>query len=105
MTDKPAVGKEIAKVVGAIKCESGYMTGNGYTVAWTLSNMLSLAMPKKYGHRRLEQVSRYPYRYLGCTLPVSRLWISSLTDEAIRKGMADLPVRWTKSGQRSIPPL
>ena len=55
LTDKPTVGKEIAKVVGATKCENGYMTGNGYTVAWTFGNMLSLAMPKKYGYGRLEQ--------------------------------------------------
>lgn len=152
LTDKPTVGKEIAKVVGATKCENGYMTGNGYTVAWTFGNMLSLAMPKKYGYGRLEQkdfpivpeeyrltakhvksdggwipdasalkqlnvlkrilpecssiiaatdasregemLFRYLYRYLGCTQPVSRLWISSLTDEAIRKGMASLlPMR------------
>ena len=26
LTDKPAVGKEIAKVVGATKCENGYMS-------------------------------------------------------------------------------
>ena len=37
---------------------------------------------------------RYLYRYLGCTQPVSRLWISSLTDEAIRRGMENLlPMR------------
>lgn len=152
LTDKPTVGKEIAKVVGATKCENGYMTGNGYTVAWTFGNMLSLAMPKKYGYGRLEEedfpivpeeyrlmakhvksdggwipdasalkqlnvlkrilpecesiiaatdasregemLFRYLYRYLGCTQPVGRLWISSLTDEAIRKGMAGLlPMR------------
>ena len=61
---------------------------------------------KVFNQTRLEQVFRYPYRYLGCTLPVSRLWVSSLTDEAIRKGMRTYPyTRRTKSGQRSIPPL
>lgn len=152
VTDKPAVGKEIAKVVGATKCENGYMTGNGYTVAWTFGNMLSLAMPGAYGFGRMERedfplvpeeyrltpkhvksdggwipdasalkqlnvlkrilpecssiiaatdagregemLFRYLYRYLGCTQPMSRLWISSLTDEAIRKGMENLlPMR------------
>ena len=44
--------------------------------------------------REGEMLFRYLYRYLGCTQPVSRLWISSLTDEAIRKGMAGLlPMR------------
>lgn len=35
-------------------------------------------------------IFRYIYRYLECTKPFKRLWISSLTDEAITKGMASL---------------
>lgn len=152
VTDRPNVGKEIAKIVGAHKFEKGYMTGNGYMVTWTFGNMLSLAMPKDYGNEKLERKDfplvpgdfrlmvkhvrtddgwvpdinavmqlktvekvlagcgtviaateasregemtfRYLYEYLGCRQPVLRLWISSLTDEAIRKGMANLlPVR------------
>ena len=152
LTDKPNVGKEIARIVGAHKFEKGYMAGNGYLVTWTFGNMLSLAMPKDYGNARLERedfplvpedfrlmvkhtktdegwipdinavmqlktiekvfaqcdtiiaatdasregemVFRYLYSYLGCKQPVLRLWISSLTDEAVRKGMENLlPVR------------
>ena len=33
---------------------------------------------------------RYLYRFLGCRKPCLRLWISSLTDEAIAKGMENL---------------
>lgn len=40
--------------------------------------------------REGELIFRYIYEYLGCRTPFRRLWISSLTDEAIRKGMADL---------------
>lgn len=152
LTDKPNVGKEIARIVGAHKFEKGYMTGNGYMVTWTFGNMLSLAMPKDYGNAKLERedfplvpetfrlmvkhirtedgwipdinavmqlktvekvleqcdtiiaatdasregemVFRYLYGYLGCKQPVLRLWISSLTDEAVRKGMENLlPLR------------
>lgn len=152
LTDKPNVGKEIARIVGAYKFEKGYMVGNGYLVTWTFGNMLSLAMPKDYGTERMEKedfplvpetfrlmvkhvrtddgwipdinavmqlktiekvfgqcdtiiaatdasregemVFRYIYSYLGCKQPVLRLWISSLTDEAVRKGMENLrPVR------------
>lgn len=152
VTDRPNVGKEIARIVGAHKFEKGYMTGNGYMVTWTFGNMLSLAMPKNYGNAKLERKDfplvpgdfrlmvkhvrtddgwvpdinavmqlktvekvlagcgtviaateasregemtfRYLYGYLGCRQPVLRLWISSLTDETIRKGMANLlPVR------------
>jgi DNA topoisomerase-3 len=35
-------------------------------------------------------IFRYIYRYLECTKPFKRLWISSLTDEAITRGMANL---------------
>ena len=40
--------------------------------------------------REGELIFRYLYAYTGCTLPFRRLWISSLTDAAIRKGMKEL---------------
>ena len=40
--------------------------------------------------REGELIFRWIYAYLGYTKPFQRLWISSLTDEAIRKGMANL---------------
>ena len=40
--------------------------------------------------REGECIFRYIYNYFGCNKPVKRLWISSLTDESIRQGMADL---------------
>ncbi|MDH6310060.1 DNA topoisomerase-3 [Dysgonomonas sp. PFB1-18] len=35
-------------------------------------------------------IFRYIYNYLECTKPFDRLWISSLTDQAIRKGLENL---------------
>ena len=40
--------------------------------------------------REGELIFRWIYDYLGCTKPFRRLWISSLTDEAIRKGLEEL---------------
>lgn len=40
--------------------------------------------------REGECIFRYIYEFFGCTKPVKRLWISSLTDESIRQGMAHL---------------
>jgi DNA topoisomerase-3 len=40
--------------------------------------------------REGEAIFRYIYTYLGYTKPFKRLWISSLTDEAIRKGLDNL---------------
>ena len=40
--------------------------------------------------REGELIFRYIYQHLGCRKPFDRLWISSLTDRAIREGMANL---------------
>jgi len=40
--------------------------------------------------REGELIFRYIYEQAGCTKPVSRLWISSMTDEAIRTGFEEL---------------
>ena len=40
--------------------------------------------------REGECIFRYIYNYFGCTKPVKRLWISSLTDESIKHGMENL---------------
>jgi DNA topoisomerase-3 len=40
--------------------------------------------------REGELIFRYVYQHAGSRLPVRRLWISSLTDEAIRRGFASL---------------
>jgi DNA topoisomerase III len=40
--------------------------------------------------REGELIFRYIYEAAGCSKPISRLWISSLTPEAIRKGFDDV---------------
>ncbi|MCL2854148.1 MAG: DNA topoisomerase III [Defluviitaleaceae bacterium] len=40
--------------------------------------------------REGELIFRYIYHHAGCKKPVHRLWISSMTDEAIREGFANL---------------
>ena len=41
-------------------------------------------------NREGELIFRYIYNYLECSRPFDRLWISSLTDQAIRKGLENL---------------
>ena len=148
LAEKPSVAREIARIVGAMRREEGYFTGNGYYVTWALGHLVQLAMPDGYGvkgfrrdslpviperfeliprqvktdkgckadaaavkqikvitklwndsegiivatdcAREGELIFRYLYAYIGCTLPFQRLWISSLTDAAIRKGLKEL---------------
>lgn len=40
--------------------------------------------------REGELIFRYLYEYIGCATPFDRLWISSLTDSAIREGLERL---------------
>ena len=40
--------------------------------------------------REGELIFRYIYQYIGCGKPFVRLWISSLTDKAIREGLQNL---------------
>ena len=148
LAEKPSVAREIARIVGAMKKEEGYFTGNGYHVTWALGHLVQLVLPDGYGIRGFrrdslpviperfeliprqvktdkgykadaaavkqikvitklwnesdsiivatdcaregELIFRYLYAYTGCTLPFQRLWISSLTDAAIRKGLKEL---------------
>lgn len=148
IAEKPSVGMDIARVVGASDKKDGYCTGNGYMVTWALGHLVSLAMPGTYGYtkttaedlpmlphpfrlvsrqvrtdkgmvtdlaaarqlkvidsvlaqcdsvivatdcaREGELIFRRIYSYLGYTKPFKRLWISSLTDEPIREGLANL---------------
>ena len=148
LAEKPSVAREIARIVGAMRREEGYFTGNGYHVTWALGHLVQLALPDGYGIRGFrrdslpviperfeliprqvktdkgykvdaaavkqikvitklwnesegiivatdcaregELIFRYLYAYIGCTLPFQRLWISSLTDAAIRKGLKEL---------------
>ena len=148
IAEKPSVGMDIARVVGADRKNDGYCAGGGYMVTWALGHLVSLALPDAYGYtktaeedlpmlpepfrlvsrqvrtdrgmvpdlaaskqlriiesvfnrcgsiivatdagREGELIFRWIYDYLGCTKPFRRLWISSLTDEAIRKGLEEL---------------
>ena len=148
IAEKPSVGMDIARVVGATEKKDGYCIGNGYMVTWALGHLVSLAMPGTYGYtkttadnlpmipepfrlvarqiktakgmvtditankqlktidevfskcdsiivatdagREGELIFCWIYDYLGYTKPFQRLWISSLTDEAIREGMENL---------------
>ena len=148
IAEKPSVGMDIARVVGADTKNDGYCSGSGYLVTWALGHLVSLAAPETYGYtkadserlpmlpepfrlvsrqirtdrgmvpdiaaarqlkvidrvlrrcdsviaatdagREGELIFRWIYDYLGCTKPFRRLWISSLTDEAIREGMENL---------------
>jgi DNA topoisomerase-3 len=141
VAEKPAVARDIAKVLGARQRAEGYLFGNGYAVTWAIGHLVTLAQPHEieaaWRHwrpqylpmlpkqwplvvsegtraqfevvrqlintatvkqvvcatdagREGELIFRYIYEAAGCHKPVRRLWISSLTAEAIRQGFQNL---------------
>ena len=48
LAEKPSVGKELARVLGAGKGGDGYMEGAQYIVTWALGHLVTLADPEEY---------------------------------------------------------
>ena len=49
LAEKPSVGRELARVLGANKKGSGCFIGNEYIVTWALGHLVTLAEPEHYG--------------------------------------------------------
>jgi len=144
IAEKPSVGRDLARVLGAREKRDGYLEGNGYRVGWCVGHLLELAPPEAYDSawkkwsvatlpmlpdtfqlqarkgaakqlgvlrsllrardvtgvinacdagREGELIFRYVWSHVfgGRHGPaVSRLWIASLTDAAIRAGFERL---------------
>lgn len=142
IAEKPSVGRDIAKVLGANNRKDGYLEGNGYCVTWTFGHFCTLKEPHDYAafykYWRIEDLPIIPQKYgikvmdnpgvqkqfktiktlintdcemvincgdagqegeliqrwvlleAGCKVPVKRLWISSLTEDAIKEGFNNL---------------
>ncbi len=141
IAEKPSVGREIARVIGATASKNGYMEGNGYWVSWTFGHLCTLFEPHDYtpdwkrwrmeflpmippsfklklipekgsmnqfeilsglmaqceevincgdAGQEGEVIQRWVMQKAGCKVPVKRLWISSLTEQAIKEGFAHL---------------
>jgi DNA topoisomerase-3 len=141
IAEKPSVGRDIARIIGATTDKKTYMEGNGYQVTWTFGHLCCLKEPNDYNenwkHWSLAALPMIPQRFgikiiedkgiqeqfstierlyrqadliINCGdagqegeliqrwvmqkaqvhCPVKRLWISSMTDEAIREGFQKL---------------
>ncbi|MCH5225353.1 MAG: DNA topoisomerase 3 [Muribaculaceae bacterium] len=141
ITEKPSVGRDIARILGANTRHDGYLEGNGYCVTWTFGHLCCLKepsdytpnwkpwsmsalpmIPPRFGIRLIdnetykkqfktiaelilkcdeiincgdagqegELIQRWVMQKAGCKKPVKRLWINSMTDDAIRDGFNNL---------------
>ena len=141
IAEKPSVGRDIARILGATSDHRSYMEGNGYQVTWTFGHLCTLKepndytpmwktwslsslpmIPQRFGIKLInedsikrqfeviehlmqeadsiincgdagqegELIQRWVMQKAGARCPVKRLWISSMTDDAIREGFSKL---------------
>lgn len=90
----PVIPEEFILIPRQVKTDKGYKADAAavkqikvITKLWNESEEIIVATDCA---REGELIFRYLYAYTGCTLPFRRLWISSLTDTAIRKGLKEL---------------
>ena len=90
----PVIPRPFILVPRQVKTENGYKADAGVlaqikTIGKLFDNSERIIVATDAG-REGELIFRYLYEYLGCKKPFDRLWISSLTDSAIREGLANL---------------
>ncbi|WP_045576535.1 DNA topoisomerase III, partial [Desulfosporosinus sp. I2] len=141
LTEKPSVGREIAKILHCNQKGNGCFVGSNYVVVWALGHLVTLADPEVYDEkyktwkmedlpmlptkmelvvmketskqfgvvknlmkspdiadliiatdagREGELVARWIIQKAGWRKPIKRLWISSLTERAIKEGFNNL---------------
>src|ERR671933_307499 len=78
IAEKPSVGRDIAAALpGAFAKQDEYLESDEYVITWAAG-------------REGELISAYIYESPGAKKPVDRLWISSMTKQAIREGFERL---------------
>ena len=90
----PVIPDTFTLVPRQVKTEKGYKPNSGVvtqikTVTRLFKESEQIIVATDAG-REGELIFRYLYHYTGCTTPFVRLWISSLTDKAIREGLRNL---------------
>ena len=90
----PIIPDTFTLVPRQVKTEKGYKPDSGVTaqikVIARLFNESEQIVVATDAGREGELIFRYLYHYIGCSTPFVRLWISSLTDKAIREGLRNL---------------
>lgn len=90
----PIIPQVFTLVPRQVKTDKGYKTDAGVmkqikVITRLFSECDKIIVATDAG-REGELIFRYLYEYIGCATPFDRLWISSLTDKAIREGLKNL---------------
>ena len=90
----PVIPDSFTLIPHQVKVEKGYKPDSGVvsqikTITRLFNDSEQIIVATDAG-REGELIFRYLYHYIGCATPFVRLWISSLTDKAIRDGLRNL---------------
>ena len=90
----PVIPETFTLIPRQEKTEKGYKSDSGVVsqikiIARLFKESEQIIVATDAG-REGELIFRYLYHYIGCSTPFVRLWISSLTDKAIREGLRNL---------------
>ena len=90
----PVIPETFTLIPRQEKTEKGYKPDSGVVsqikIISRLFNDSEQIIVATDAGREGELIFRYLYHYIGCATPFVRLWISSLTDKAIRDGLRNL---------------
>ena len=90
----PVIPDPFVLVPRQVKTENGYKPDAGVLaqikIIGKLFDSSERIIVATDAGREGELIFRYLYAYIGCRKPFDRLWISSLTDTAIREGLQNL---------------
>lgn len=90
----PVIPEAFTLVPRQVRTEKGYKADSGVMkqirIITKLFNDSERIIVATDAGREGELIFRYLYHYIDCTVPFDRLWISSLTDKAIREGLSNL---------------
>lgn len=90
----PIIPPVFTLVPRQVKADKGYKPDSGVVAQIKVISKLfresDVIIVATDAGREGELIFRYLYEYIGCATPFDRLWISSLTDKAIREGLENL---------------
>src|SRR5918992_1621110 len=108
IAEKPSVGRDLTRALpGAFTKHEGYLESDAHVVTWAVGHLVQLAEPEQYDPKykkwRMADLPIVPERFDLVVRderskkqmaveekPVERLWLSSMTNEAMREAFGHL---------------
>ncbi|HBC98004.1 MAG TPA: DNA topoisomerase III [Clostridium sp.] len=102
LAEKPSVGRDLARVLGCNRKNTGYLEGGRYVVTWALGHLVTLADPEaydeKYKNWNLEDLPMLPQRLKLVVIRQSGKQFNVVKSQMNRKDVEEIVIA-TDSGR------